>query len=757
MPVDVAAPIHLSVTSTSEAELADLETQMRQMKKELKEWERSFAEREGRKPEKQDITANKEIARRYKSYMKLKSSVDSGAASAPTAPATKAPKASVKTRPSKSQAVAAAREGSPPDTNEDAAYETPTVPATSKPKPPAAARKVARAAVRKTTAPRAQAADSVSDPRNDAKENDMQVEDMDEDIPPIRSSGVKATFLDKSAITAAATAGSDENKGNPNDSSQGASGNLGSGESRPWGANAALPNNFNLRRNTVAVGPISTATFSSTPPSQPVSRPGTAGGERRATIGEGSASTTIDKMEAFDDNPEASEFMDFMNRRKEIEEITASATPPPGTVTAAEALRNMKLRPQSPADGGIRPPPIVTSITVQQQQSTQSPHSAYAPTTDAPPPLSPMTLSTPVTRVLSPIQTRSIEVNDDIEEIEATSDTPVHAFGQRISAASPVSSTTPVPPKRTSITKGVPLPQPPAQNLKPRKGQHQSEVQDINDDDDNEGDNRETISPMAITQLTPANSKFNADAIGSATNPIMTQVRPFFRVTKDHILRCKLYRKKNILDKSHPTFFLYNQADDSFILAARKRKKSKSVNFVISTSQVDMSKDSKHYIAKLKANFQRTNFLLLDARSYNPRASNKGLRELACVSYSKTVLPREMSIVIPATHIEELSDENSTDIMADIKTQNTNKLFFMRNKPPRWNDVTQSHCLNFGGRVTQPSIKNFQLIGSDNDNFVTMQFGRCGADYFTLDVRWPMTPLEAFAVALSTFDAYDNA
>jgi hypothetical protein len=34
----------------------------------------------------------------------------------------------------------------------------------------------------------------------------------------------------------------------------------------------------------------------------------------------------------------------------------------------------------------------------------------------------------------------------------------------------------------------------------------------------------------------------------------------------------------------------------------------------------------------------------------------------------------------------------------------------MKNKAPRWNEATQSHCLNFGGRVTQPSIKNMQLI-----------------------------------------------
>jgi Tub family len=38
-----------------------------------------------------------------------------------------------------------------------------------------------------------------------------------------------------------------------------------------------------------------------------------------------------------------------------------------------------------------------------------------------------------------------------------------------------------------------------------------------------------------------------------------------------------------------------------------------------------------------------------------------------------------------------------------------------------------------------------------------LQFGRCGADYFTLDVRWPMTAVEAFGIAITTFDAYDSA
>jgi hypothetical protein len=43
------------------------------------------------------------------------------------------------------------------------------------------------------------------------------------------------------------------------------------------------------------------------------------------------------------------------------------------------------------------------------------------------------------------------------------------------------------------------------------------------------------------------------------------------------------------------------------------------------------------------------------------------------------------------------------------------------------------------------------------DNQIIMQFGRCGPDFFTLDARWPMSPVEAFSIALTAFDAYDSA
>lgn len=38
----------------------------------------------------------------------------------------------------------------------------------------------------------------------------------------------------------------------------------------------------------------------------------------------------------------------------------------------------------------------------------------------------------------------------------------------------------------------------------------------------------------------------------------------------------------------------------------------------------------------------------------------------------------------------------------------------LRNKQPQWSESTQSYVLNFGGRVTQASVKNFQIIHPDD-------------------------------------------
>ncbi|KAJ3677906.1 hypothetical protein LUZ60_001709 [Juncus effusus] len=126
---------------------------------------------------------------------------------------------------------------------------------------------------------------------------------------------------------------------------------------------------------------------------------------------------------------------------------------------------------------------------------------------------------------------------------------------------------------------------------------------------------------------------------------------------------------------------------------------------------------------------------------------------------------------------------------------NKERPLVLKNKPPRWHEQLQCWCLNFRGRVTIASVKNFQLIagapgggpsaggnnggpgapgggtgaGNGNGNGgavgqqsgsggavdqdkIILQFGKVAKDMFTMDYRYPLSAFQAFAICLSSFD-----
>ena len=85
--------------------------------------------------------------------------------------------------------------------------------------------------------------------------------------------------------------------------------------------------------------------------------------------------------------------------------------------------------------------------------------------------------------------------------------------------------------------------------------------------------------------------------------------------------------------------------------------------------------------------------------------------------------------------------------------KNDDDVQILKNKQPKWNDQVGAYVLNFNGRVTRASVKNFQLCNMARDpDTVLMQFGRVGKDAFTMDYQWPLCGLQAFGIALSSFD-----
>nr|XP_033327664.1 tubby-related protein 4 isoform X2 [Megalopta genalis] len=80
------------------------------------------------------------------------------------------------------------------------------------------------------------------------------------------------------------------------------------------------------------------------------------------------------------------------------------------------------------------------------------------------------------------------------------------------------------------------------------------------------------------------------------------------------------------------------------------------------------------------------------------------------------------------------------------KSETAKRELVMHNKAPMWNEFSQVYQLDFGGRVTQESAKNFQIEFKGRQ---VMQFGRIDGNAYTLDFQYPFSALQAFAVALA--------
>eukprot|EP00981_Chlorochromonas_danica_P005912 scaffold1236_cov170-Ochromonas_danica.AAC.3 len=253
------------------------------------------------------------------------------------------------------------------------------------------------------------------------------------------------------------------------------------------------------------------------------------------------------------------------------------------------------------------------------------------------------------------------------------------------------------------------------------------------------------------------------------------------------VVQCYIRRNKSGTHKLFPIYSLYLKEGDVFLMASKKRPKNKTSNYLISSDANNLTRDGPHYLGKLRSNFVGTEFQVFDD-GLNPKDGeaedghhgglNTSVRcELGAVMYAANVLgsrgPRKMQVALPGLDandsiikwkdgqgpsIGNYSNPNPNplapdDMLSRIKDRNLRDLIYLINKPPRWNEQVGAYVLNFNGRVTMASVKNFQLVDPEEQNSVVLQFGRVGKDEFTMDMQYPISPLQAFAVTLSSFDS----
>jgi len=74
----------------------------------------------------------------------------------------------------------------------------------------------------------------------------------------------------------------------------------------------------------------------------------------------------------------------------------------------------------------------------------------------------------------------------------------------------------------------------------------------------------------------------------------------------------------------------------------------------------------------------------------------------------------------------------------------------LQTKQPVWNEEVSSLVLDFKGRTVQSSAKNFQLSLGARREHVVCQYGKIGTDKFSLDFRYPLSCVQAFALSMTT-------
>ncbi|KAK6913817.1 Tubby, C-terminal [Dillenia turbinata] len=279
---------------------------------------------------------------------------------------------------------------------------------------------------------------------------------------------------------------------------------------------------------------------------------------------------------------------------------------------------------------------------------------------------------------------------------------------------------------------------------------------------------------------------------------------------RDSLLQCFIRRNRSA--QTYQLYLCLTNAltdDGKFLLAARKCRRPTCTDYIISLHTDDVSKGSNTYVGKLRSNFLGTKFTVFDgqpphagAKVTKSRSSRMvGVKQVsprvpagnfpvAHISYELNVLgsrgPRRMHCVmdaIPVSAIEaggvaptqtefplsrlesfpslpffRSKSNNMDNFMSQPLSSQKDGVLVLKNKTPRWHEQLQCWCLNFHGRVTVASVKNFQLVASENGpagpehEKVILQFGKVGKDLFTMDYRYPISAFQAFAICLSSFD-----
>eukprot|EP01029_Cantina_marsupialis_P026949 TRINITY_DN7394_c0_g1_i1.p1 TRINITY_DN7394_c0_g1~~TRINITY_DN7394_c0_g1_i1.p1 ORF type:complete len:305 (+),score=92.68 TRINITY_DN7394_c0_g1_i1:85-999(+) len=266
---------------------------------------------------------------------------------------------------------------------------------------------------------------------------------------------------------------------------------------------------------------------------------------------------------------------------------------------------------------------------------------------------------------------------------------------------------------------------------------------------------------------TRTNAQFGAMTSARVVNPrkpaIDLSMKPFcMRASrKGETTRCYVVRNKKGKNSLHPLYSVYLEDGNRFLMSGRKRAGNKTSNYLVSLAP-EPERKTLAVIGKIRGNYIGSHYAIFD-EGKNPKktvSTTSIRRELGVVAfeYDKTG-PGKFMAHIPAVsesgaiaQFKPKAGQPTMQEQVESGTIDRERLLILTNKKPKWDESAKGHVLDFKGRVTKSSIKNFQLGAEEMGDETLLQFGRVDKDRFTMDFQYPLSPMQAFSIVLSTLD-----
>lgn len=199
----------------------------------------------------------------------------------------------------------------------------------------------------------------------------------------------------------------------------------------------------------------------------------------------------------------------------------------------------------------------------------------------------------------------------------------------------------------------------------------------------------------------------------------------------DSIHKGRIIRKKGIASTTYT--YEYGDDDSGFqpVLFAKKS---------FCKIRIFAAGDKKTPIALIRSNIIGTEYILFE----------RG-RETYIVRFEIRIFnnygPRKLTVFFTGH-----DDAGMKPLSQRVKDKRWDQVITLTNRLPEYNSVLETYILNFLGRVTEPSIKNFQLIHPMDIDNILLTFGKTDKDVFVVDFTHPFNAVEAFFFGICSLD-----